>query len=52
LFPKEQSWGSHLGVYLEAISKIVFGVFFSGEAAEKHTNPLVFEVTSSIIEVN
>jgi uncharacterized protein (UPF0212 family) len=34
-------------IILEAISKIVFGVFFSGEAAEKHTNPLVFEMTSN-----
>jgi hypothetical protein len=25
---------------------MVFGVFFRGEAAEKHTNPLVFEMTS------
>jgi hypothetical protein len=29
---------------LEANSIIVFGVFFSGEAAEKHTNPLVVEM--------
>jgi hypothetical protein len=33
---------------IKAIFKIVFGVFVSGFATDKHINPLVFEMTSRI----
>jgi hypothetical protein len=35
------------GLVLEAISKIIIGLYFTGEAGEIQTNPLVFEMTSN-----